>query len=65
MSWAYKRSISHLERLTLLVYWVIFLSHFSPEVYEVTKLIRPNAGVKSFRAHTVLTNAFADAASVL
>lgn len=42
-----------------------FLSHFSPEMYEVTKLIRPNAGVKSLIAHMVLTNAFADAATVL
>lgn len=34
-------------------------------MYEVTKLIRPNAGVKSLIAHMVLTNAFAGAATVL
>lgn len=33
-------------------------------MYEVTKLIRPNAGVKSLIAHMILTNAFADVATV-
>lgn len=34
-------------------------------MYEVTKLIRPKASVKSWMAHMALTNAFADAAAVL
>lgn len=34
-------------------------------MYEVTKLIRPKAGVKSWMAHMALTNASADAAAVL